>query len=66
MVSRTLVFCARYLSNVLPSAGIHKQMSQRISKLFDSVGTAIENGAFREAIVKIFATVRYSNTFYDA
>lgn len=66
LVNRTLVFCARYLDNVIPSAGIHEEISQRISKLFDSVGTAIENGAFREAIGEIFETVRYSNAFYDA
>lgn len=66
LVNRTLVFCARYLDNVIPSAGIHEEISQRISKLFDSVGNAIENGAFREAIGEIFETVRYSNAFYDA
>lgn len=38
---------------------------KRVILLYDSVGSKIEKGAFREALEDIFESVRFGNTYYD-
>lgn len=65
-VNRTLSFAVQYLDSQIAPARIDPDIKERARLLYGTVGTKIENGAFREALAEIFETVRFGNTYYDA
>jgi len=45
---------------------VDSDIIDHVRALYDSVGSKIEKGAFREALDDIFESVRFGNTYYDA
>lgn len=65
-VNRTLAFIAKYSDNQIPTGTIEPEISEKLAATFESVGTKIENGCFRDALETIFELVRFGNKYYDA
>lgn len=66
LVNRTLAFAVKFLDCQVSPERIEDGIRERIRRLYKSVGTQIERGAFREALEEIFEAVRFGNTYYDA
>ena len=64
-VNRTLAFVVKYLNSEISDVTIEAAIVNRVKQLYDSVGTKIEKGAFREALGDIFECIRFGNTYYD-
>lgn len=65
-VNRTLAFAVKYLNSEISTVTVDADIIKRVILLYDSVGSKIEKGAFREALEDIFESVRFGNTYYDA
>ena len=65
-VNRTLAFAVKYLNGEISDVTVDPDIIERVRLLYDSVGSKIEKGAFREALEDIFEGVRFGNTYYDA
>ncbi|HIZ55307.1 MAG TPA: methionine--tRNA ligase [Firmicutes bacterium] len=65
-VNRTLAFAVKYLDCDIPPVAVDTYIKERVLLLYNTVGTKIEKGAFREALEEIFEAVRFGNTYYDA
>lgn len=68
LVNRTLAFIVKYLGNEIPGPDIplDTELTSRVHTVFDSVGTKIENGCFKDALDTIFELVRFGNKYYDS
>jgi len=65
-VNRTLAFAVKYHGCEIDCSDIDAEIRERVKRLFQSVGSKIEKGAFRDALEEVFETVRFGNTYYDA
>ena len=50
---------------VPPGITLDTELRTRLTTVFDTVGTKIENGCFRDALDTIFELVRFGNKYYD-
>lgn len=64
-VNRSLVFIQKYLNNIIPQSQTKPDILQGFNRLYDSAGSAIEQGNFKEALENIFFYIRSANKFYD-
>jgi len=64
-VNRTLAFTAKYLDNTVPKGTVDAQLQECVQDTFDYVGSAIEDGRFRDALFKILELVHLGNRYYD-
>lgn len=65
-VNRTLAFAVKYLNSEISAVTVDKDIVERVKLLYDSVGSKIEKGAFKEALEDIFESIHFGNTYYDA
>lgn len=65
-VNRTLAFAVKYLNSEIAESSIDEAIKTKIQNAFESVGTKIEKGCFREAIEEIFELIRFGNAYYDS
>ena len=70
IISKTLIYgdgdASAYLNGEISDVTVDPDIIERVRLLYDSVGSKIEKGAFREALEDIFEGVRFGNTYYDA
>lgn len=64
-VNRSLAFIAKYCGGIVPHGTKNPQINEQIEALFVSVGSRIENGAFKDALNEIFEFIRSANKFFD-
>ncbi len=65
LVNRTLVFIKKYFNNTIPKGEADKEIRRNIEKLYNEVGSKIENGDLRSAIEQIFEFIRSINKYFD-
>lgn len=65
-VNRTLAFIAKYLDNKIPSASFSPILKEKLDLAYQTVGTQIEHGQFKDALSAAFELVRFGNKYYDA
>ncbi len=64
-VNRNLSFIARYFGGRVPTGKVNAEIKTRLDELFSSVGTGIEQGAFKDALKELFEFVRFMNKYFD-
>jgi methionyl-tRNA synthetase len=64
-VHRTLAFIDRHLNGIFPKGSIDKNIESKLSLLYTSVGSKLEQGAFRSSIYDIFKLIHWSNKYFD-
>lgn len=64
-INRTLAFIAKYYDSVIPSGTLEPQIQSKLDYLFQTIGTQIENGAFKDALHEIFDYIRFANKYFD-
>ncbi|MEC0368488.1 methionine--tRNA ligase [Paenibacillus chibensis] len=64
-VQRTLAFINKSFDGKVPPGKLPGQWSDNISTLYQSSGSLIEAGHFKEAIEDIFAFIRRANKYFD-
>ena len=64
-VNRTLAFVNKYFDAIVPDGKLDKDISARVSGLFESAGRLIENGSLKEAVDSIFECIRFGNKYFD-
>lgn len=64
-VNRTLAFIVRYLDGCIPQGTVEPEIERQTKEVFQSAGTAIENGRFKDALGMIFDLIRFGNRYYD-
>lgn len=65
-VNRTLAFAVKYLNSEIEVSSVDEAVRAKVQCAFESVGTKIEKGSFREAIEEIFELIRFGNAYYDS
>lgn len=65
-VNRTLAFSVKYLNSEIAETSVGDDIKTRVLYAFESVGTKIEKGSFRDAIEEIFELIRFGNAYYDS
>lgn len=65
LVNRCLVFVHKSHGGKVPAGTLEESVTSEIEKAFASCGSAIEQGAFREALASAFALVRFGNKYFD-
>ncbi|MBQ8640123.1 MAG: methionine--tRNA ligase [Lachnospiraceae bacterium] len=65
-VNRTLAFLNRYQNGAVPSAPIDPALYEKTELAFQTIGTRIEHGYFKDALSSAFDLVRYGNKYYDS
>lgn len=65
-VNRTLAFICKYFENIIPQGEIDEEIETQIILLYQTVGTKIEQGKFKEALEEIFSFVRNANKYFDS
>ena len=64
-VNRTLTFIAKYFDGAVPEGEVSTDWEKTLKDLYDTTGSSIEKGNFKEAIDGIFDVVRKANKFFD-
>lgn len=65
-VNRTLAFLQKYRNGEIPADTPYPEVTRRIAEDFAAVGESIERGCFKDALDRIFETIRFGNRYYDA
>lgn len=65
-VNRTLAFSVKYLNSEIEETEVNEEFKAKVSEAFDSVGSKIEKGNFRDALEEIFRLIRFGNAYYDS
>lgn len=66
LVNRTLAFIIKYLDNNIPNCTIDAEIKTKMDSAFETIGSKIEDGHFKDALENIFELVRFGNKYYDA
>ncbi len=64
--NRNLAFIAKYFEGFVPSGTLNNEISNKITELYESAASKIEQGCFKDALDEIFEFVRYSNKYFDS
>ncbi len=64
-VNRTLTFINKYWNGTVPDAAADTAIMERIENLYDTTGSLIERGAFKDALNGLFEFVRWANKYFD-
>nr|MBP3599436.1 methionine--tRNA ligase [Eubacterium sp.] len=64
-INRSLSFITKYWDGVIPEGNSKPEIETEIENLFAEVGSLIEKGAFKDALNRIFESVRAANKFFD-
>lgn len=65
-VNRTLAFLVKYKESQIPEGIVDADIRNKVTEVYKTVGTKIENGQFKEALEAIFELVRFGNKYYDS
>lgn len=65
-INRNLAFIEKYFGGVVPKGSINKEIEEKITSTFKSVGENIEKANLRDALEEIFELVRFGNRYFDA
>ncbi len=65
-VNRTLAFITKYLDSAVPSGTLDNEIQTKIERAFQTVGSKIEAGQFKDALDDLFELVRFGNRYFDA
>lgn len=64
-VNRTLKFIEKSFEGIVPNRKIDEAIRQQTVRLYESVGTLIEKGHFKEALEQVFYYIRGANRYFD-
>lgn len=64
-VNRTLVFVNKSFEGKVPEGCISEEWQSRVEALYREAGALIEGGRLKEALERIFSTVRLANKYFD-
>ena len=64
-VNRTLAFLTKYNDSLIPAGTVDAEIYSKVAQAFETTGSLIENGHFKEALEGIFELVRFGNKYYD-
>lgn len=64
--NRNLAFIHKYYSGRVPEGEIDAEIKSKITELYTSTGTRLENGAFKDVLDGVFEFVRAANKYFDA
>ena len=65
-INRTLVFINKSFGGKLDNFVIDKGIEEKLTNLFDEVGTNIDNGDVKEGFKKIFDFINFANKYFDS
>ena len=64
-VNRSLAFIRKYWNGVVPGGRTNAGIASAIASLYQTTGSLIEKGAFKDALNGIFEFVRQANKYFD-
>lgn len=64
-VNRTLKFIQKSFNGIIPANDITPDIQNKITRLYDEVGSDIEAGSFKQGLERVFGIIRFSNKFFD-
>lgn len=64
-VNRTLKFIQKSFNGIIPANDITPDIQNKITRLYDEVGSYIEAGSFKQGLERVFGIIRFSNKFFD-
>lgn len=64
-VNRSLVFIYKYLDARVPEGRLEEDTKKRIEELYDITGKQIEGGHLKDALERVFESVRAGNKYFD-
>ena len=64
-VNRSLAFIRKYWNGVVPGGRTNTGIASAIASLYQTTGSLIEKGAFKDALNGIFEFVRQANKYFD-
>ena len=64
-VNRTLKFIQKSFNGIIPPNDITPVIQNKITQLYEEVGSDIEAGSFKQGLEKVFGIVRFSNKYFD-
>jgi len=64
-VNRSLAFIRKYWNGVVPRGRTNAGIASAIASLYQTTGSLIEKGAFKDALNGIFEFVRQANKYFD-
>lgn len=65
LVNRTLVFSKKYFNSKIPVGEIDNNIKEEIDRLYNSIGSLIEQGNLKGALESIFEFIRSMNKYFD-
>ena len=64
-INRTLKFIEKSYAGMIPEGRVDPTIQEKLIKLYEEVGTAIEEGHFKRGLESVFEFVRLSNKYFD-
>lgn len=64
-VNRTLKFVEKSFDGVTPNGNVNNVVKEKVGKLYQEVGTLIEQAQFKLAIEAVFHCIRFANKYFD-
>jgi len=65
-VNRTLAFISRYLGGTVPGGNLSKEVNERITSAYHSIGRKIEDGHLKDALDDALELSRFGNRYFDS